>query len=341
MQALVWEGPRAMVMREVDAPEPGPEEVIVQVRFSGICGSELGGYLGHNSLRKPPLIMGHEFAGEITALGERAAEIKPALRTGQRVTVNPLVHRPWSRPGLQGRQNLDAERKIVGIHRPGSYAEAVAVPAVNVYPIPDSLTYERAALTEPMACALRAVRLANVQPTSTVLITGLGPIGLLALNVALASGVRRVFATDMDPDRCRIGAEMGATVFNAAEANVVEAVRSATDGYGADMAIDAVGAHATRRDCIQAVTWGGKVIFTGLHEEESTVQANYIIRSEIGIQGSFAYTALDFEDALQWLIDGRLDVDQYILKAPLSEGGDCFERLLSKPGPVAKILLES
>ncbi|MEX1021493.1 MAG: zinc-binding dehydrogenase [Litorilinea sp.] len=341
MQALVWEGPRQMVMREVAEPEPGPEEVVVKVRFSGICGSELGGYLGHNSLRKPPLIMGHEFAGEIVALGERASEIKPTLALGQRVTVNPLIHRPWSTPGLQGRQNLDAERKIVGIHRPGSYAQAVAVPAVNVYPIPDALSYERAALTEPMACALRAVRLAGVQPTSTVLITGLGPIGLLALNVALAAGARHIIATDMDPDRCAIGAEMGATVYSPADTDVVAAVREATDGRGADMAIDAVGAHATRRDCIQAVAWGGRVIFTGLHEEESTIQANYIIRSEIAVQGSFAYTALDFEDALQWLIDGRLDVDQYIIKAPLAEGGPCFERLLSKPGAVAKILLES
>lgn len=341
MQALVWEGPRQMNIREVDAPEPAPDEVVVGVRYSGICGSELGGYLGHNSLRKPPLIMGHEFSGEITALGEQATAIRPDLQIGQRVTVNPLLHRPWSKAGLQGRQNLDPQRKIVGIHRPGSYAQAVTVPASNVYPIPDSLSLERAALAEPMACALRAVRLAAVQPTSTVLITGLGPIGLLALNVALAAGARNVFATDMDPDRRAIGQGMGATVFDPTAVDVVQAVREATDGYGADTAIDAVGAHATRRECIQAVAWGGRVIFTGLHEEESPVQANYIIRSEIAVQGSFAYASIDFEDALQWLIDGRLDVDEFILKAPLADGGECFERLLSKPGPVAKILLES
>jgi threonine dehydrogenase-like Zn-dependent dehydrogenase len=330
-----------MVIREVAEPEPAADEVIVTVRFSGICGSELGGYLGHNSLRKPPLIMGHEFAGEISALGSQASEIKPGLSVGQRVTVNPLIHRPWSKATLQGRQNLDVDRKIVGIHRPGSYAQAVAVPAGNVYPIPETLSYESAALTEPMACALRAVRLAGVQPTTTVLITGLGPIGLLALNVALESGARQVIATDMDPDRRAIGAEMGATVYDPRETEIPAAVRTATDGRGADVAIDAVGAHATRRDCIQAVAWGGKVIFTGLHEEESNIQANYIIRSEIAVQGSFAYTTLDFEDALQWLIDDRLQIEPYILKAPLAQGGECFERLLSKPGPVAKILLES
>lgn len=341
MQALVWEGPRQMVMREVPDPEPAPDEVIVGVRYSGICGSELGGYLGHNSLRKPPLIMGHEFSGEIIALGDQATNVKPGLTMGQRVTVNPLIHRPWSKAGLKGRQNLDPERKIVGIHRPGSYAQSVAVPAANVYPIPDSLSFERAALTEPMACALRAVRLAHVQPTDAVLITGLGPIGLLSLNVALAAGARAVYATDMDPDRRAIGAEMGATVYDPTATNIVETVRQATDGLGVDAAIDAVGAHATRRECVEAVIWGGRVIFTGLHEEESNIQANYIIRSEIGIQGSFAYASIDFEDALQWLIDDRLDVDTYIVKEPLSEGGPSFERLLAKPGPVAKILLES
>src|SRR5690554_7823643 len=116
MKALVWEGPRQMVLREIDRPKPAPDEVLIQVAYSGICGSELGGYLGHNSLRKPPLIMGHEFSGEIIAMGDRATAVKPALAVGQRVTVNPLVHRPWSKAGLKGRQNLDPERKIVGIH---------------------------------------------------------------------------------------------------------------------------------------------------------------------------------------------------------------------------------
>lgn len=107
------------------------------------------------------------------------------------------------------------------------------------------------------------------------------------------------------------------------------------------MAIDAVGANATRRECIDAVTPGGRVVLTGLHEEESPLQANYIIRNEINIQGSFAYTPIDFEDAFAWLAAGRITIDPWILKAPLAEGGAMFERLLSNPGPVAKILLVS
>ncbi|MCC6456558.1 MAG: zinc-binding dehydrogenase [Caldilineaceae bacterium] len=341
MQALVWEGPRQMVMRDVADPTPAPDEVLIKIAYSGICGSELGGYLGHNSLRKPPLIMGHEFSGEIVALGENATTVNPRLAVGQRVTVNPLIHNPWSKAALKGRQNLNRERKIIGIHRPGSYAQLVAAPASNTYPIPDHLSLENAALAEPLACAIRAAKLSGATATDRVLITGLGPIGLLAMQVLKSSGVRTIIATDTDTDRREIGEHFGVMVLDPRATNVAEAVRQATDGEGVDMAIDAVGATATRRECIESVTWGGKVVFTGLHDEESNLQANYIIRSEVNIQGSFAYTTLDFEDALNWLADGRLEIEPWLVRAPLAEGGANFERLLSKPGPVAKILLVS
>ena len=341
MRALVWEGPRLMNMRDVADPTPAPDEVLIRIAYSGICGSELGGYLGHNSLRKPPLIMGHEFSGEIVALGENAATINPALAVGQRVTVNPLIHNPWSRAALEGRQNLNRERKILGIHRPGSYAEMVTAPATNTYPIPDSLSLEYAALAEPLACAIRAAKLSGATATDRVLITGLGPIGLLTLQVLKSSGVRTIIATDTDSDRRSIGEHFGVTVIDPRATKVIDVVRQATGGEGVDMAIDAVGATATRRECIESVRWGGKVVFTGLHDEESNLQANYIIRSEINIQGSFAYTTQDFEAALNWLIDGRLEIEPWLVRAPLAEGGANFERLLTKPGPVVKILLES
>ena len=302
MQALVWEGPRQMNMRDVPDPTPAPDEVLIKVAYSGICGSELGGYLGHNSLRKPPLIMGHEFAGEIVALGRTApSTVNPRLAIGQRVTVNPLVHNPWSKAALKGRQNLNRERKIIGIHRPGSYAQLVTAPATNTYPIPDSLSLEHAALAEPLPVPSAPPNSPGQRPPTVSSLPVSAPLDCWRCK----SSNRQAFAPSSPPTpivtAATIGGHFGVTVLDPRATNVAEAVRQATDGEGVDMAIDAVGATATRRECIESVTWGGKVIFTGLHDEESNIQANYIIRSEVNIQGSFAYTTLDFEDALNWL----------------------------------------
>ncbi len=341
MNALVWEGPRLMNVRELPEPKPAADEVLIKVAFSGICGSELSGYLGHNTLRVPPLVMGHEFSGEIKALGARATEINPKLAIGARVTVNPLIYDPLSRASRRGRPNLCRQRQIIGIHRPGSYAGYVTAPALNVHRLPDGTSLERAALTEPLACAVQAVQLSGCTPADIVLITGLGPIGLLALIAARNFGVQRLYATDTDPDRRAIGEKFGARVLDPKQTRVVELIQKETDGEGVDVAIDAVGAAATRRECLESVMRGGRVVFVGLHDEESPVQANLIARSEITVQGSFAFTTRNFETALDWLATGRVEIDPWLVKAPLAEGQACFERLLGKPGPVAKILLQS
>lgn len=339
MKALVYEGPRQMNIRDVPEPEVGPDEVLIKVAYSGICGSELSGYLGQNSLRKPPLVMGHEFSGEIVELGPQVAWLKPNLAAGQRVTVNPLIYCGSCRACLAGRHNLCRQRQILGAHRPGSYADLVKVPARQVYPLPEQLSLEHAALTEPVGCAVRAVKLADCTALDTLLITGLGPIGLLVLQVARTFGITKIIATDTDPHRRGIGEQFGVRVLNPLTENVVEAVRAETDGLGADVAIDAVGLTVTRQQGIEAVRPGGVLVMVGLHDEESQIQSNMVIRKEIKLLGSFAYTPLDFEDAFAWLAVGQVQIDPWLLKAPLAEGRECFERLLAEPGPIAKILL--
>lgn len=341
MKALVYEGPRQMAMRDVPDPQPGVDEVVVAVAYSGICGSELGGYLGHNTLRRPPLIMGHEFSGSITAVGEQAARHNPDIALGQRVTANPLLYCGRCKFCLSGRQNLCAQRQLLGAHQPGTYADLVRIHARMVYAIPDSLSLEHAALTEPLACAIRAARLAAATPMDQVLILGLGPIGLLTLQVMQAFGVETIFAADMDPDRRAIARSFGVQVLDPEAEDLVSRVNTETDGSGVDVAIDAAGASATRRQCIEAVTPGGRAIFVGLHEEESTLPLNLLIRKELSLKGDFAYTPTDFADALKWLAAGRIQIDPWLVKAPLNEGGAWFERLVGRPGPVVKVLLAS
>jgi len=155
----------------------------------------------------------------------------------------------------------------------------------------------------------------------------------------VANSIELLHLADTDADRRAIGSSISrpglktpsVTILDPRSQNVVQAVREATQGEGVDMAIDAVGATITRRECIESVAWGGKVVFTGLHDEESNVQANYIIRSEIAVQGSFAYTTLDFEDALNWLADGRITIEPWLQRSPLDEGGACFEPNARRP----------
>jgi 2-desacetyl-2-hydroxyethyl bacteriochlorophyllide A dehydrogenase len=326
-------------MRDIPEPTPAPDEVLVRVACSGICGSELSGFLGQNSLRKPPLVMGHEFAGVIAACGDEAAAHFPALSVGRRVTVNPLIYCGRCRYCLDGRHNLCVRRTLLGAHRPGSYADMVTVPAHMVVPIPDAMTMERAALTEPLACSIRAVRLGGCTTRDRVLVIGLGPIGLLALQAARAAGAAALIGSDTDADRRAMGEAVGATVLNPLADDVAARTGELTGGFGADLVIDAVGTPATRRQALLAVAPGGRVVFVGLHEDETELMINAVIRREVRMVGSFSYTPSDFAEALEWLAADRVQIEPWMVRAPLEEGQIWYERLLSKPGPVSKVLL--
>jgi 2-desacetyl-2-hydroxyethyl bacteriochlorophyllide A dehydrogenase len=338
MKALVWEGPRLMVMREHDKPQAAASEVVLRVAFAGICGSELSGFLGHNALRVPPLVMGHEFSGEIIELGETAITVNPALKLGQQVTVNPLSscgHCDYCADGLN---HLCPNRKLIGAHRAGAFAEFVSVPAELVHVLPSSTSTRVGALAEPVAVAIRIAELAGNVQDQTVLVIGAGPIGLLVLQVLKARGARQVFVADLDAERLEMAGKLGGEMLNPKAVNVVSTIREATQGLGAAVSVDAVGAAVTRAQCIAATRSAGTVILSGLHEEASQIPAADVIRREISLKGSFAYSPANFVQGLEMLIENKIHLDN-IVEAPLEEGGKWFERLISAPGNIAKVLL--
>jgi threonine dehydrogenase-like Zn-dependent dehydrogenase len=339
MNSLVWEAPRVMNLRAGPEPEPQPGEAVIKVAYAGICGSELSGYLGHNALRVPPLVMGHEFSGEIAALGPGAEARQPGLQVGQAVTANPLVYCgecPYCRAGLN---QLCATRKLVGAHRPGAFAEYVAVPAELIAPLPAGMPLRVGALAEPAAVGVRLGALAGPLPGEAALVVGAGPIGLLALQALQTQGAARVFISDLDPARLAMGAELGGEPLDPRAVDVPQVVRQATGGRGVPVAVDAVGSAVTRAACVAAVRAAGLVLLSGLHEETSVIPAADVIRREVVLRGCFAYTPADFAEALRRLADGRLRLDPWIVEAPLAEGGRWFERLVQAPGAVAKVLL--
>jgi threonine dehydrogenase-like Zn-dependent dehydrogenase len=338
MKALVWEAPRVMQMREHDMPTAAPDEVVIKVAYAGICGSELSGYLGHNSLRVPPLVMGHEFSGVIVEVGEGATAVNPNLALDQAVTVNPLYCTADSELQRRGLDQLCPSRRLVGAHRPGAYAEFLSVPAKSVTILPAGMSLRTGALTEPVACGVRIGELAGDVANQDCFIIGAGPIGLLALQALQLKGVARVFIADLDAERLAMGEALGAIPLQPRRVDVVQTVKEAT-GLGAVVAVDAVGSAVTRRQCISATQPAGTVIFSGLHEETSEIPAADVIRREIVVRGSFAYSPANFAAAVDLLAQDRIRLDPWIVEAPLADGGPWFDRLIDAPGDVSKVLL--
>ncbi len=324
MRALVWTGAEQMVIEEREQPRVQEGWVLVHIAAVGVCGSELSGYMGHNSLRVPPLIMGHEFSGTLMT----ATEEWPA---GQLVTVNPLVTCGHCRYCREGNRQLCVDRKIIGIDYPGGFAEFVAVPAQNCYPVSSP---EAGAIVEPLACAVRATRLAEVEAGDRAVVYGAGTIGLLAVRLLVLRGVQEIAVVDTNQDRLTLAAEWGAT-------SLKNPADSRTKPLGADwdVVIDAVGAASTRQNGLSAVRRGGHVVWLGLHEADSTIAANAIVRDEVQIRGSFCYADDDFRRAVLLAQDRAIVQGRWLVHRRVEEGVQEFHDQTHKDVSYSKALL--
>jgi threonine dehydrogenase-like Zn-dependent dehydrogenase len=334
MRALVYEAPEVMNLRELDLPVPGPDEALLRVSYSGICGSELSGYLGQNSLRTPPLVFGHELAGVVEKVGPDSRE---TVEAGARVTVNPLVSCGRCTYCVNARQHLCRRRRLLGASLPGSNAEYVAVPIRAIEPVPDGLSLRDASMAEPAACAVHAVTLSGIRPSDSALVVGAGPIGLFLIQVLRAHGVKEVLATDRNPQRRRMAADAGAVLVRHT-GDFLADVTQLTGGAGVAVSFDAAGTEATRRNCLASTAPGGTVMFIGLHVDETRLRVNALIRDEIAARGVFAYSPADFRTALAWLAEGRLTLRDGVVEAALEDGQKWYRRLINGD-PTAKVLL--
>ena len=327
MSALVYEAPLQMNMRQVPIPVIQPDEALIRVAYSGICGSELSGFEGKNSLRKPPLIMGHEFSGHIEALG--SAVDRPELKVGAAVTANPLMSCRQCRYCLSGKQQLCPTRKLLGAHVPGSNAELVAIRADALFLIPPELSLATAALAEPAACAIHAATLAMPAPDEQGLVVGAGPIGLMVIQALADRGIRQIFCIDLNAERLAMAEKLGA----------IPGTFESLASQPLDIVVDAVGASATRQGCARVVRSGGRIVWIGLHESDTALPVNDFIRREITTYGSFAYTPIDFDNALWALAQNHITLeDAWTQIEPLENGTACFEKLLHG-APISKIWL--
>jgi len=308
VRALVYTAPQTMALSSWQNPTVGYGEVVLQVRTAAICGSDLHGFLGHSKIRIPPMIMGHEFAGDVSALGEGV----DGLSVGDRVTVQPLVGCGHCDLCRAGHPNICPDRRLIGGHLPGAFADRVVVPQHLVYRLPDTITYAQGALTEPLANGVHMARLAPA-PYADVVVIGAGTLGLMTLQAYRATGARRVVVLDTAPNRLEVARRLGAhAIVNPAIDDAVAVARAAFGGAAPVVVIDAVGHTVTRHQALELVAPGGTVVLLGLADVESNLDVLGVINGEVRLQGSYGSCDNDVRDAITLIADGQVDVTSWI-----------------------------
>lgn len=328
MKALVYTAPNRVEHRDEPDPHAGAGEVLIRVEAVGICGSDMHAYHGHDPRRVPPMILGHELAGEIIEGPGR----------GRRVTVNPIIACGHCEYCVQGRDNLCANRTMIGMQRPGGFAERMVTAASSVIDLPEGMDLRAAALTEPAATALHGLNLAaralaRPLPECTALVLGGGAVGLLTALLLRSQGVRQRWLAETNELR-RASAERAAEV---------RAFDPRSGGGPADssvdVVIDAVGAAATRQAALAAVKPGGVVLHLGLQDWASEIDMRKLTLAEITLIGAYTYTTADLRAAARGLHEGAFGDLAWVEERPLADGAQAFDDLHHGRSAAAKILL--
>ena len=336
MRALVYDGPEQLHLEERPEPSPGPAEVVVAVRASGICGSDVHGYLGTTGRRRPGVVMGHEAAGVVTAIGSRVRTVAP----GARVALRSILPCGACDPCRHGRPNVCLNRRGLGMHLDGAYADAVVLPESALLALPDDLPFEQAALIEPLAVAMHAVDITPLALMDDVVIVGAGTIGLLTLTAARLRGAGRIFITDRSTHRLEVARALGAdATIDVGAVDPVEVVLDATGGRGVDVVWEAVGSTPTVGQSLAVARLGGNVTWIGNSDPQVEVGMQELVTKELTVRGAYGFID-EFDRAAAALAGGRVDVRPLIERvAPLDEAIELFAALAHGRLDAVKVVL--
>ncbi|MDO4337370.1 MAG: alcohol dehydrogenase catalytic domain-containing protein [Eubacteriales bacterium] len=341
MKALVYQGPGVLTIEERKIPAPQKGEVQIKIHTVSICGSDLGAYRHASDRFMPPLVLGHEFSGDITAVGEDAG----LYQVGQRVTVNPMVPCRDCFFCKRGEGNLCGNRKsmgtaIGGTQTDGGMREYVTVSEWMVVPIADNVSYKAAALLEPCGVTLACAKKGHTEDEKSVVVLGAGPIGLLIVKFLKALGVPTVIASDIIDKRLEKAKECGADyVINPRAADVVEEVKKLTEGYGADRVINAAGEFLINQS-FQMVRNGGISVLVALAHGKVEIDPMEIVGRGLSFVGSYMFTT-EMAEAAQMLADGKLTVEDLVTSTySLENGKDAFDVLTTPDNEEIKVQIE-
>lgn len=342
MKALIYYGPGDVRLEERDIPVPAHDEVLIKVKAVSVCGSDLGAYKLHDISDRwsPPIVLGHEFAGEIADLGKGVYE----FNIGQAVTVNPILYCGKCYYCQHGFINLCPHRhslgtSIGGIRHDGAMQEFIAVRKSAVFPLLPGVSFTQGALVEPLAVSLSAARLGVNIVSERVVLIGAGPIGLMILKFLKSEFNSQVYVSDIVLNRLELAKQLGADAIIDGCEDVVSVVKALTEGVGADRVIVAAGVPGILEPSMQMVRNGGKIILVALMHQKVEIDPLPIVARQLSILGSYMFTT-EFQDVIQRLADKKINVDNLITSIhPLSEGAEIFRELSKADCKDVKIIL--
>jgi len=341
MKALVLDKYMELNYRDFPDPKIEANEVLIKVKACGICGSDVHGMDGSTGRRQPPLVMGHEASGIIVEIG---SEVRNRQK-GDRVTFDSTIYPLEDWYTRKGHYNLSDNRKVLGVSpgdykKHGAFAELVSVPAHILYKIPDNVSFEQAAMAEPIAVALHAVNISRIQMEQSAVVVGTGMIGLFIVNLLKIAGADPIIAVDLDDKKLELSRAFGAThTLNSSGKDIFEKIQQLTSNRKADVAFEAVGITETVSLCINSLRKGGTAVLVGNLTPEVTVPLQKIVTSQFSLLGSCAING-EYEAVLDLMASGKVNVEKMIsATAPLSQGAQWFNRLYKKEPGLNKVIL--
>ncbi|HLH53553.1 MAG TPA: galactitol-1-phosphate 5-dehydrogenase [Verrucomicrobiae bacterium] len=342
MKALVLKEYKKFSFEEVPDPQVQPREVLVEVKACGICGSDVHGMDGSTGRRRPPIIMGHEASGVIAETGNEVAGWKP----GDRVTFDSTIYCGECAYCREGMINLCDRRRVLGVscedyRQNGAFAQFVSVPPRILYRLPENLPFEHAALVEPFAIALHAIRRSPPALNDTVVVVGAGMIGLALVQGLSHAGCGKLVVLDIAEDRLAMAKELGAThTIHSGTRDTLTAIQDLTAGRGADVSFEAVGMTATVDLAVRCLRKGGSVSLVGNVAPKIEFPLQVAVTRELSIYGSCASRG-EYPACLDMLARGDLKAKPLLsAAAPLQQGAEWFDRLYRREPGLLKVVLK-
>jgi L-iditol 2-dehydrogenase len=334
LKAIIKTSPRPGVeVKNIPKPSPGPNEVLIKVKAAAICGSDLGiyHYTPAYSKMKLPVVLGHEFSGIIEEKGKNVQEYE----AGDKVLSESVKACGICEFCRSDMSNLCDQSTLFGIHVDGGFAEYVTVPYKLLHRIPDNMNYDQAALVEPLSNAIHFVRdVTHFTKEDFIVVHGCGPIGLFSTQLFMLGGAN-VLMTGLGVDKTRfdIANKLGINTLNIEKESLEERVMERTGGVGANVAFVAVGAPAAVQQAVRVIKKKGRVTVVGIFGEEVPVDMTWLVRREIQINGAYDARSPNFNESIDLISNGQVDVDSVIThKFRLDEAEEAFNLAINRTG---------